>query len=365
MRFFGAMGTLVFVGLAAGAGPAEPVTVTAAQGAKQPQAAVDEEGRIHVVFGSGTEIRYTVSADLGRSFAAPTLVGSVEGLALGMRRGPRIAASAGAVVVTAIGHTTGDLLAWRSTDGGKSWAGPTRVNAVPASAREGLHAMADRPDGTVFCTWLDLRDKGTQIFGARSLDGGESWERDRLVYRSPDRTVCECCHPSATFAPDGTLYVMWRNQIRGDRDLYLTSSTDRGESFGRARKLGEGTWHLKACPMDGGAVAAGPDGAVETAWRRADDVFLAGPGGRERHLGRGQQPWAAWGPGGAYIAWLGPGPEHGSNALWVQTPARPRAHSVAAAAGSPVVIGSPDGRGPVLLLWESGAGIVSTALAGQ
>lgn len=362
MRLFGAICGFLFVGVAAWAGP---VTVTADEGAKQPQAVVDGEGRIHVVFGAGSEIRYTVSADGGRNFAPPVAVGSVEGLALGMRRGPRIAASVGSLVVSAIGHSKGDLLAWRSADVGKSWAGPTRINAVAGSAREGLHAMAARPDGTVFCAWLDLRDKGTQIFGARSTDGGRTWERDRLVYRSPDRTVCECCHPSALFAPDGTLHVMWRNQIHGARDLYLASSSDRGESFGRAQRLGEGTWRLDACPMDGGAVAAGPAGTVETVWRRTDSVFAARPGEPERRLGRGQQPWAAWGPGGVYTAWLGPDPDGHPNALWVQTPDDPDARPTAPAAGSPVLAASPDGHGPVVLLWESAPGIVSAALAGS
>lgn len=364
MRSECAVGWLVLVGGLVGAGPDRPpATVTAERGARQPQAAIDDDGRIHVVFGVGDLIRHTASADGGRTFAAPTTVGSVESLALGMRRGPRVAATSGAIVVSAIGHRPGDLLSWRSTDGGRTWTGPTRLNAVAGSAREGLHAMAARPDGTVFCAWLDLRNKGTEIFGIRSTDGGATWEDDRPVYRSPDRTVCECCHPSVAFGPDGSLYVMWRNQIRGARDMYLCQSPDGGQNFGPSRKLGRETWLLRACPMDGGAIAAGPSGAVETVWRRADDVYSDRPGDPERHLGRGQQPWAAYGPGGTHTVWLGPGPDRQSDALWVATPNSPQPRLLADHAGSPVVVAAPGDDGPAVALWETAGRLVAARLS--
>ncbi len=163
-------------GLPSGATASEPVRVAAADGpdreGKQPQVAVDARGRIYVVFGRGNTVRLAASTDGGKTFDVNT-VGEVGSLALGMRRGPRVAATESSIVVTAIGGREGkgrdgDVLAWRSKDGGKTWAGPTRVNAVEGSAREGLHGMAAAPDGRVFCTWLDLRDKKTEIQGSLS-----------------------------------------------------------------------------------------------------------------------------------------------------------------------------------------------------
>ena len=276
--------------------------------AKQPQVAVDARGRIYIAFGRGNTVRLASSTDGGRTYDVNT-VGEVGSLALGMRRGPRVAATDGSIVVTAIGGREGkgrdgDVLAWRSKDGGKTWAGPTRVNAVEGSAREGLHGMAAGPEGRVYCTWLDLRNGKMEVYGALSKDGGATWEPDALVYRSPDGSVCECCHPSAAFGPDGTLHVMWRNSLKGARDLYLASSSDGGKTFGAAEKLGRGTWPLRACPMDGGAVAAGPDGRVETVWMRAGAMFAARPGEPERGLGRGVQGWTAFGAEGPYSVWL-------------------------------------------------------------
>jgi hypothetical protein len=340
--------------------PGGPVQVVPSGGpdrdGKQPQAAVDQAGRIYVAFGVGSTVRLAVSTDRGETFEVRS-VGSVGSLALGMRRGPRVAATGDSVVVTAIGGgkgkgQDGDVLAWRSTDAGKTWAGPTRVNSVPSSAREGLHGMASGPGGKIFCTWLDLRNKRTEIYGARSLDGGMSWEPDSLVYRSPEKSVCECCHPSAAFAPGGALHVMWRNSLKGKRDLYLASSSDGGKTFRTAEKLGQGTWALNACPMDGGAVAVLPDGQVETVWMRAGTIYAAKPGEPERELGRGIQGWIASGSGGAYSVWL----EKRPGKLMALTPRGGSPITLDDHAGDPVIASAPGGRGPVVAVWESKSG---------
>ena len=119
--------------------------------------------------------------------------------------------------------------------------------------------MAGAPDGTVSCAWLDLRSKRTEIYAARSKDGGATWDADGLVYRSPDGSVCQCCHPSAAFGPDGSIAVLWRNNLKGARDLYHARFHRRRPDLRRGVELGRGTWPLNICPMDGGAIAVGPE----------------------------------------------------------------------------------------------------------
>ncbi|KAJ3054740.1 hypothetical protein HK102_011471, partial [Quaeritorhiza haematococci] len=70
---------------------------------------------------------------------------------------------------------------------------------------------------------------------------------------------------------------MWRNSLKGARDLFLADSSDGGRTFSPAEKLGRGTWPLNACPMDGGAVAVGPAGP--------------GAGGGEAYLEASQGQW--------------------------------------------------------------------------
>ena len=339
--------------IAAAPDAAGPVPIAPGLNVKEPQIAVDGAGRAHIAFGIENAIYQVVSADGGKSFSAPVRVGSVQALALGMRRGPRIAATGDSVIIAAIGGESGggrdgDLLVWRSGDRGANWTGPQKANSVSGSAREGLHALAAGPDGRVACVWLDLREKGTTLYGAISQDGGATWGKDKLVYRSPDQTICECCHPSAAYGLDGRLRLMWRNQIEGNRDLFLTESNSDGAMFDPARKLGQGSWPLDACPMDGGALAVGPQGEVATVWRRADRVYAAAPEKPERELGRGLNPWAAYGPNGLYAVWL----ERKNGRLLALLPSSSKPVVLAEEATDPVVASGPGGAAPVLAAWQ-------------
>lgn len=325
----------------------------------QPQAAIAEDGTVWVVFGSGDDLYCTISLDGAETFGAPVRIGTVPNLMLGKRRGPRIAAGADLAVVTAIG-TEGNILVWRSTDRGNGWAGPVVVNDRPTAAREGLHALARGPEGELYCAWLDLRNGKTEIYGAASHDGGRSWSENRRVYRSPDGSVCECCHPSAAFDSDGGLHVMWRNSLAGRRDMYLASSTDGGRSFGAAVKLGRGSWPLEHCPMDGGMLAPLGPGKVASVWRRDKEIFLSGPEqSAERRLGRGEQPWIAATDRGPALVWIEGRPGH----LWVMKPGSREPVKLSSDASDPVIAAPRSGPGPAVIVWEQGRGKGRTIVA--
>lgn len=146
---------------------------------KQPQVAAGKQGTV-ISFGAGNAIYVAVSSDHGRSFRTPVKVAEPGVISLGRHRGPRVALASNAIVVSAIAGQKGrgddgDVLAWRSTDGGATWSPTVRVNDVPGSAREGLHSMAARGQ-TVFAAWLDLRSKGTKIYSVHL-----SRRRDNVV----------------------------------------------------------------------------------------------------------------------------------------------------------------------------------------
>ena len=271
----------------------------------QPQLAAIGE-RVYLVFGLGDVISVIRSSDGGETFDKPSALPASRKLALGMRRGPRIAATNDAVLVAAVagakgGGADGDVLLYRSSDRGASWSTPVTINDVPGSAREGLHAIVASPTGLVVVAWLDLRDKGTRIYAAVSRDHGATWAPDALVYASPSGTVCECCHPSVAIGAAGRVAIMFRNSLAGNRDMYVAESND-GVTITPARKLGTGSWALDACPMDGGAVSFSADGVVST-WRREGDVFLTTDRMPERRLGAGRDPVVAHFQSRRDLAW--------------------------------------------------------------
>lgn len=327
------------------------VSSEAVPGAQQPQVAVNTAGHIFIAFGAGENIFVCKSVDVGKTYTSPVKIGQLSNLALGMRRGPRIVANENTVVVSAISHESGNLMAWRSGDGGETWSGPVNVNDQPKVAREGLHGMAMGADGLIYCTWLDLRNGSTQVFGASSQGGGKSWSKNHLVYASPSGTVCECCHPSVEISHNGIIHIMWRNALEGNRDMYLAKSDDAGKTFGPARKLGVGSWKLNACPMDGGDLAVSPTGSLTTVWRREGQIYStdqAEP--RERLFGRGEQPVVTTTRQGHYFVWL----TRRRGDLLLSAPNVASPTNLAKNASDPAVAAVQFGDGPVVAVWESG-----------
>jgi hypothetical protein len=330
--------------------------------AKQPQPAVTADGTIAVTFGAGNTLYAVTSKDGGKTFSERVVIDKPGELSLGMRRGPRIVAAGKAFVVTAIAGehgkgADGDVLAWRSSDSGRTWSKPVTVNHLPGAAREGLHAMAAASDGTVACVWNDARSKKMEVWASISTDVGATWSEDWLIYRAPNGPICPCCHPSATFDAGGTLHVMWRNDLDGNRDMYFRSlrkSAGGAWDGPPAMRLGEQHWLLKACPMDGGGLAA-VEGGLETIWRRGEEVFRCRRGERETLLGRGEQPWAGSGADGVYFAWI----EKRPGTLKVLRPGDAQPIVLAQNAMDPAVAGPVGcGKGPVVITWEEGRGSV-------
>lgn len=319
----------------------QPITSDGFESAKEPQIAIDRDRSVYVAYGKRDAIYLSVSKDAGKNYEAPIKVAEAGKLSLGMRRGPRIAVREGVVTITATyakrgGGLDGDLMAFKSKDAGKTWSPPVRVNDVQGAAREGLHAMATAPNGDLACVWLDLRSGRSQLYLATSKDGGARWSENRLVYSSPSGSICPCCHPSAAFDAHGALYLMFRNSLEGSRDMDVIRSPDGGQTFGAAVKLGQGTWTLNSCPMDGGSLVVGSAGEVEAIWRRDGAVYRSGLTGLERKIGNGRQGWLAEGADGVYALW-----SDGSR-LVGEAPG-PRELELSDSADDSVVAASPDG----------------------
>ncbi len=306
-----------------------------------PSVATDPAGDVHVVYGRGGVIFYATSHD-GETYREPIRVDSVPGLHLGASRGPQIAATAASVVITAI-DKPGNVWAYSLNRVTGKWLPRVRVTDVPDVAKEGFVALTAGPGNAYNAAWLDLRgNKQNKIVGAHSTDGGKTWSANQVLYKSPEATVCECCQLSEVSQGEHVA-VMFRNFLNGSRDMYLMESTDGGKTFGKARKLGEGTWKLKACPMDGGGLYMSPNGSVSTVWRRADTLFTARPGQPETGLATGKNAKIVTTPKGNYIVF-----QRGSQ-IWTITPNQPNPAPMAPG-GYPKLTRLPNNR--VLCLWE-------------
>ncbi|MES2648142.1 MAG: sialidase family protein [Bacteroidota bacterium] len=250
---------------------------------QMPSMAKDKNNSIHLVFGSGDSIMY-VSLHNGTTFTKPSLIAVLPKLFSFAMRGPQIAATENGLVVT-VCTEAGDIFSYYKE--GNIWTKGNKVNDTDTTSKEGLTALSADEKNT-FAVWLDVRgNRKNKIYGAKSIDGGKIWSKNILVYTSPDTSVCECCKPSV-LVKGNKVYVMFRNWLHGNRDLYIIQSDDGGNTFGQAQKLGNGNWQLDGCPMDGGGIAINDNGEIQTVWRRKAKVYAASPGMSEIELGEGK-----------------------------------------------------------------------------
>lgn len=251
---------------------------------QMPNMAKSKNGDLHLVYGIGDSILYQSSGDGGKTFSSPFLVGVLPGLYDFATRGPQIASTDKGVTIIA-GDRSGNIYSFLQREDG-TWIKTGKVNDRDTVAKEGLMAL-DGDGNELFAVWLDIRGTNrNKIVGAASFDGGKTWLTNKIIYTSPDSVVCACCKPSVV-VKHSQVSVMFRNWLNGNRDLYLISSNDGGNNFGEAGKLGESSWALNGCPMDGGAIALSQKDKPQTVWRRHDTIFACEPGKKEIAIGRG------------------------------------------------------------------------------
>jgi len=272
-----------------------------------PRVAAGADGRLLVALPLADGVDVVTAAAGAASVGDPVHAIRRADLICGGRRGPRIAVAGHVVVLAAITRrekkaSGGDLLAWRSQDGGATWGDAVRVNDVPGCAEEGLFDLAALGDGRFAVVWLDDRTGKGKRLRADFSEGGAAWGEDVLAYESPGGSVCECCAPAIAAAGGGAV-VAFRNSVDGDRDIW-TMRLDAGKTkFGAAAKSGTGSWKLAGCPMAGPAVAMRA-GDVVSAWRRDRGVFLAVGAEKERDLGEGTEPQVVVTDDGVHTVWI-------------------------------------------------------------
>ncbi|HLY38320.1 MAG TPA: hypothetical protein VKU61_09810 [Candidatus Binatia bacterium] len=138
-----------------------------------------------------------------------------------------------------------DIFVARSTDGGVTWAPNVQVDDFPD-----LERLDERPtlgidrDGTLHVAWTDLRarEPDTNVFYARSTDGGATFSTNRQLDDSKtgfdpdhDRPTNQW-HPSLA-VDHGRLFVAWQDDRLGNDDVFFTTSFDGGATFAAAERV--------------------------------------------------------------------------------------------------------------------------------
>jgi hypothetical protein len=215
------------------------------------------------------------------------MVGEIKDMHLGMSRGPQVATSKNYTLVAAI-DKKGSVYIFQLNHKTRKWTKVALANDVAGAAPEGLMSIAADDADNFYAVWLDIReDKNNKICFAKTINKGISWTKNKMLYKSPDKTVCECCKPGIVVS-QSKVVIMFRNWLNGSRDLYVLQSVNKGATFNNPIRLGNGTWKLNGCPMDGGGLTINEKGGIATVWRREGNIFFSKPNEAENQIGTGK-----------------------------------------------------------------------------
>jgi hypothetical protein len=171
----------------------------------------------------------------------------------------------------------------RSTDWGRSFMKSVSIDPT-GGASQAFYTMAVGPDGAIYVAWIDGRDRGqgkqgrSALYVAKSTNRGEAFEPSVRVALN----VCPCCRPSLAFSDAKTVHIGWRGILNDDiRDVFVTTSTDGGTTFGSQARVAEDNWQLNGCPHSGPSLAT-LSGRLFVAWRTVSGnrsrLYLASSG---------------------------------------------------------------------------------------
>ncbi len=168
-----------------------------------------------------------------------------------------------------------DVYFAKSTDGGDSFSANVQVNHYTEQS-QGYPEMALDEDEVIYIVWNDSRNlykkNGRDVFMARSLDKGDSFEPEIKINDAKIPAAFEYFYPTITAWGKGHVAVAWEDKREGTYDVYLTRSDNGGSSF-------RPSWRLNSAEKGSQSV---PDivmdamGHVHCTWRdeRSGDFLI-------------------------------------------------------------------------------------------
>ena len=198
---------------------------------------------------------YRRTTDGGKTWSTPVRVDHGQSPPYNPARGADAQLAAAGQQLVAVWSTggtgwggTGPLVTAISTDAGKTW----RPGRSPADDNgTGSHGYADLiADSRGFhMVWLDDRGKAQGLYYAHSSDGGRTWSRNMTI----DPVTCECCWNTLAAAADQSLYVLFRGSA--PRDMFMAALPNGASKWQKLAPVGAFNWRIDACPHTGGALA--------------------------------------------------------------------------------------------------------------
>lgn len=185
----------------------------------RPAITVGASGRVSVAWlEGGDRVFLTRSEDRGASWSPPTDIAA--GHAPNRTRAPALLEAPDGTLWAAWSIPDGQPVLTRSNDGGRTWSAP-----IPMTAAQPTRApsLAVNPDGELYAAWSQSSGLYSDIVVARQ-PGGDPVE----VSRSPNVASTD---PVLAADGRGGLVCVWHEVVAGDTEVFMARSTDGGRTF--------------------------------------------------------------------------------------------------------------------------------------
>ena len=134
---------------------------------------------------------------------------------------------------TRFGAST-DINLVRSTDQGVTWSSPVLVSSEPGVQGS---IPATGPDGEVYVAWYGYDFSSENIYFDKSTDGGITFGTDKVISPCPNAWFPSMAVDLSGGTYNGNIYVTWNDERNGDGDIFLSRSTDSGETWSAAQRI--------------------------------------------------------------------------------------------------------------------------------
>ncbi len=256
----------------------------------QPQVALDDTGRVHLIYLTGdaraADINYVTLGPGETQFSAPRRVNSQAGsaLAIGNIRGPQLAVGkdrrvhvawngSGTAEPKAPGQET-PMLYSRLSDAGDAFE-PQRNVIQKRVGLDGGGAIAADAQGNVYVVWHAFDDgprneANRRLWVSKSTNGGQTFAAE--VPASPAALgCCGCCGMRAAVDEHGKLLLLFRSATEGThRDMYLSASSDQCDHF-TTEKID--SWEINQCVMSLASLLPRSKRTTLAAWEAREQVY--------------------------------------------------------------------------------------------
>ncbi len=232
--------------------------------AATPTPYIDHTGRLWLAWAHGEHVYVNYSDDLGKHFSAPVQVNQTpQQIHTNGEARPKIAVDDQGHIFVAYTQKlptrfTGHIRFSRSADLGKSFSEPYIVNDDEQEISHRFVSMLLDDKQQIHLSWLDGRDfvaakqagtayAGSALYYARSVDRGQSFEADQKL---ADNT-CQCCRIAADLNGEDPVYF-WRHIYQNQnntvsRDHALLSLNHTLNTY----RVTFENWNVEGCPHHG------------------------------------------------------------------------------------------------------------------